>query len=54
MRYDRIKTLINRAGFRIIRKKEIRIHPIRFYFSGFRPLLILIYDKHLLLELAHE
>ena len=54
MRYDRIKTLINRAGFRIIRKKEIRIHPIRFYFSGFRPLLRLIYDKHLLLELAHE
>ena len=46
--------LINRAGFKVIRKDEIRIQPLSFYFRGIRPLLRLIYDKRLLLELAHE
>ena len=41
MRYDRIKTLINRAGFSIVRKKQIRIQPSWFYFTGIRPVYVL-------------
>jgi len=47
-------SLIHRAGFKVLRKDEIRIQPLSFYFRGIRPLLRLIYDKRLLLELAHE
>ena len=54
MREDRLRALIDRAGFSIIRKKEIRIHPLKFYFTGFRPLLRFFYDKHLLMELTHQ
>ena len=52
MGYDRLNSLIDRAGFRIIRKDEIRIQPIPFYFTGIRPLLRLFFEKHLLLELT--
>ena len=49
-----ILALIERAGFRVIRKEEIRIHPFKFYFTGIRPLLRFIFEKHLLLELTHQ
>ena len=51
MGYERLYSLIHRAGFSIIRKDEIRIHPFLFYFTGIRPLLRLFFEKHLLLEL---
>ena len=54
MRYDRIKTLINRAGFSIVRKKQIRIQPFWFYFTGIRPALRFIIEKHIILELQME
>ncbi len=44
-------SLINRAGFRVLRIKKIRIQPFSFYFTGIRPLLRLIYEKHWLIEL---
>ena len=49
-----ILALIERAGFRVIRKEEIRIYPFKFYFTGIRPLLRFIFEKHLLLELTHQ
>ena len=51
MRFDRLNSLINRAGFSIIRYDEIHIHPLSFYFTGIRPLLRFVFEKHLLLEL---
>ena len=46
-----LMSLINRAGFNVIRKNEIRIQPLSFYFRGIRPLLRLIYERHWLMEL---
>ena len=43
--------LIERAGFRVIRKDEIRIHPLSFYFTGIRPLFRFIFERHWLMEL---
>ena len=51
MGYKRLFSLINRAGFKIIRKQEIRIQPIYFYFTGVRPILRFFVEKHLILEL---
>ena len=51
MGYKRLFSLIDRAGFKIIRKKEIRIQPIYFYFTGIRPILRFFFEKHLILEL---
>ena len=46
-----LMSLINRAGFKVIRKDEIRIQPVSFYFRGIRPLFRLIYERHWLMEL---
>ena len=51
MGYERLFSLIDRSGFKIIRKKEIRIQPFYFYLTGFRPILRFIFEKHLILEL---
>jgi len=51
MGYKRLFSLIDRAGFKIIRKQEIRIQPIYFYFTGVRPILRFFFEKHLILEL---
>ena len=51
MGYDRLFSLIDRAGFKIIRKQEIRIQPFYFYLTGFRPMLRFIFEKHLIMEL---
>ena len=54
MKEKSILSLIERAGFTVIRKEEIRIHPLLFYFTGIRPFLRFIFEKHLLLELTHQ
>ena len=46
-----LMSLINRAGFKVIRKDEILIQPLSFYFRGIRPLFRLIYERHWLMEL---
>jgi len=46
-----LMSLINRAGFKVLRKDEIRIQPLSFYCRGIRPLLRLIYERHWLMEL---
>ena len=51
MNEQSLMSLINRAGFKMIRKDEIRIQPLSFYFSGIRPLFRLIYERHWLMEL---
>ena len=51
MEYSRLFSLIDRAGFEVIRKKEIRIQPLYFYFTGFRPILRFFFEKHIILEL---
>ena len=52
MGYDRLHSLIDRAGFCIIREKQIRIQPIWFYFTGIRPILRFIFERHLILKLS--
>jgi len=49
-----LRALIERAGFSIIRTEEIRIQPLLFYFTGIRPILRFIFEKHLLMELIHQ
>tara|TARA_B110000014_G_scaffold261522_1_gene253410 strand:- start:12947 stop:13495 length:549 start_codon:yes stop_codon:yes gene_type:complete len=51
MEYSRLFSLINRAGFKVVRKQEIRIQPLYFYFTGFRPILRFFFEKHIILEL---
>jgi SAM-dependent methyltransferase len=46
-----LMSLIHRAGFKLLRKDEIRIQPLSFYCRGIRPLLRLIYERHWLMEL---
>lgn len=46
-----ILALIERAGFSVIRKEEIRIQPLQFYFTGIRPLFRFIFERHWLFEL---
>ena len=50
--FVRLQSLIDRAGLRIICMKEIRIQPITFYFTGIRPMLRFIFEKHLLIKLS--
>lgn len=46
-----IGSLIDRAGFTIIRQKVITILPWWFYFTGFRPLIRGLFDRIWLFEL---
>lgn len=44
--------LFERARFEIIKDGQFRIHPIWFYFTGFRPLLRGIFEKTQIYELV--
>ncbi|SVD45776.1 uncharacterized protein METZ01_LOCUS398630, partial [marine metagenome] len=46
-----LMNLINRAGFKMIRKETILIHPLSFYFTGLRPFFRLFYERYWLIEL---
>ena len=50
--FTRLKSLLDRAGFRIICMEKIRIQPLAFYFTGIRPMLRFIFEKHILLRLS--
>ena len=54
MGFSRLQSLLEYAGFRIIRMEKIRIQPFSFYFTGIRPILRFIFEKHLLLKLSPQ
>ena len=51
MHIKSIMSLFTRSGFKVLRKKKIWIQPIFFYFTGIRPFLRLLYERHWLFEL---
>lgn len=52
MSEDELLNLIERADFKVIRKKKIRVRPYCKYLVGLRPLLRLKYERVILLELG--
>ena len=51
MTWSRLKYLIDKAGFEVIKKSKVRAHPYWFHLTGIRPLLKFFYNKHWFLEL---
>lgn len=49
-----LAALLNRAGLTVIRRKDIKIQPPWFYFTGFRPMMRGLFEKHCLLELRPD
>ena len=48
---QRLTALLQRAGFRIARKQLARTMPFWWYFTGFRPLIRMFFNKTFILEL---
>ena len=46
-----LEALIDRAKFKVTRKISFRVHSFWFYFTGIRPLLRSVFDRHWLFEL---
>jgi len=46
-----LNALFNRANFKVTRKTTFDVHSFWFYFTGIRPLLRGIFDRHWLFEL---
>lgn len=47
-----LESLIDRAGFAVVRRGEFRIRPLWFSFTGLRPMLRGIFEKIVVYELA--
>ena len=47
----RLKALVNRAGFQVVRKQLFRTMPFWWYLTGVRPFLRMFHNKVFLLEL---
>jgi hypothetical protein len=47
-----LESLIERAGFTVVRRGEFRIRPFRFCLTGFRPLLRCLFERIRIYELA--
>jgi hypothetical protein len=47
-----LESLIDRAGFRVVRRDEFRIRPFRFCLTGLRPMLRCMFEKIRVYELA--
>lgn len=54
MSLERLTYLFDKAGFRIINRKQALTRSWWFYLTGFRPLLRLFFDKIYLFELKHK
>ena len=54
MSTESIEALFHVAGFKIVRKKYFKVHPLIFYIKGIRPLLRLFFDKIQIYELEHS
>ena len=51
MQRQSLLNLFKRSGFKIAREDKFKIHPFKFYFKGFRPILRLIYERVQIFEL---
>jgi len=54
MSTESIEALFHVAGFKIVRKKYFKVHPLIFYIKGMRPLLRLFFDKIQIYELENS
>lgn len=49
--FDRLKNLLNRSGFKIIKYQKVRTRPIWWHLTGLRPFIRLFINKSIILEL---
>jgi SAM-dependent methyltransferase len=49
-----LRALFRQAGLSVASMREMRVHPLSFYFSGLRPLLRLFFERVFLVELRHD